>query len=211
MNPTSEASPIAVPLVCRATRLWCAVMDASTSVHVAQCDACQHYFANVSALSAALRAEASGTLAALDPAAPPRTWRAVRDAQASQTPTTRETPTRRRELPVLASLTALAALAVVAILIQPGREPVDSLSPVRVASIQSTPVSPEAVLLVEAMQSWSQQWSESIVPSAGELAANNPLQAEISSVYADARAALDFLALNFLPVKPSSGEPERRG
>lgn len=211
MNPTSAASPISVRLVCRATRLWCTVTDASTSAHVAQCDACQRHFADVSALSLALRTEASETRTTLDAAAIQRTWRAVRDAQATQSQAFAESRNGRQGFTLLAGLTAVAALAVAAILIQPRQQSGNSLPRVQVASISNPPVSPEAVQLVEAMQSWSQQLSESVVPSAGELAANNPLQAEISSVYADARAALDFLALNFLPVKPSSSEPGSRG
>jgi hypothetical protein len=208
MNPTPVSAPFPVRLVCRAARLWCALSDATTSPHVAGCAACQRHLADVSALSSALRAEASATLTGLDPASAQRTCQAVRQAHAVATRTNAAAPRRRPNFALLAGLTAVAGLAMIALVIQPERDPVDSLAPVQVASRQSPPVVPEAVLLVEAMQTWSQKWSESVVPSAGKLAANNPLQTEMSSVYADARAALDFLALNFLPVMPSSAEPE---
>jgi hypothetical protein len=46
-----------------------------------------------------------------------------------------------------------------------------------------------------------------VVPPAGTLVANNPLQHELNSVYSDAHSALDFLALNFLPSPAGGGAP----
>ncbi len=207
MNPTPEASPLPVRLVCRATRLWCAVSESTSSTHVAGCEACQRHFAGASALSSALRTEAGVTLSAIDPAASQRTWRAVRDAQAAQTIWADKPRDSGWRFHTLAGVAAVAALIVTAILIRPEQMPMTSPATARVTTTGSVPVSPEAVLLVEAMQSWSEQWSESVLPTAGQLAANNPLQVEMSSVYADARAALDFLALNFLPTRPPVAEP----
>ncbi len=207
MNPTSEASPFSVRLVCRVTRLWCVVSDSTSSTHVAQCDACQRHFAGVSALSSALHREAGVALAALEPSAEQRILRAVRDDRAEQTIAAND-PGRsswRLKVPALAGVAAVTALVVASFLIQRERPPVGSTARMAAAA-ESAPVSPEAVLLVEALQSWSEQWSETVLPSAGQLAANNPLQEEISSVYADARAALDFLAVNFLLLTDSPAE-----
>jgi len=209
MKPTSEASTFSVRLVCRTTRLWCVLSDSTTSAHVARCGACQHHFAAISTLSSALRHEAGVTLAALDRSAEPRILRAVRNARAEQTVGANETRSSSWGLTVTAvtGVAAVAALVVASFLIQPERAPLPSPARVAVAS-ESAPVSPEAILLVEAMKSWSEQWSETVLPSAGALATQNLLQQEMSSAYADARAALDFLALNFLPAKPPAGEPE---
>jgi len=209
MNPTSEASTFSVRLVCRATRLWCVLSDSTTSAHVARCGACQRHFAGISTLSSALRHEAGVTLAALDRSAEQRILRAVRNARAEQAVGANEPRSSSWRLTVtaLAGAAAVGALVVASFLIQPERASVASTARVAVAS-ESAPVSPEAVLLVEAMQSWSEKWTETVLPSAGALATQNLMQQEMSSAYADARAALDFLALNFLPANPPAGEPE---
>jgi hypothetical protein len=43
------------------------------------------------------------------------------------------------------------------------------------------------------------RFMNSVEPAATKLAAQNPLTQELNSVQADARSALGFLALNFLP------------
>jgi hypothetical protein len=58
-------------------------------------------------------------------------------------------------------------------------------------------------------------WSE-IKPAAGALLAADPLQQEADAVVADARSALGFLALNFLPAgvtvpAPAGAGPTPRG
>lgn len=201
MNPTPEASTFSVRLVCRATRLWCALSDSATSAHVARCAACQRHFASVSTLSSVLRHEAVATRAAIDSSVEPRILRAVRDARTAQTVAGNQPRNRKGkswQFAAWAGIAAAAALVVTSILIQPQPTSVASIASVEVEP-QSTAVSPEAALLVEAIQSWSEQWTETVLPSAGALATQNPLQQEMSSAYADARAALDFLALNFLP------------
>ncbi len=200
MNPTSEASTFSVRLVCRASRLWCALSDSTTSAHVAQCDACQRHFAAISSLSSALRQEAGVNLAALEGSVEPRILRAVRNARAEQAVAADETRNSSwpLQIPGLAAVATVAAVVVTSLLILPERV-TQQPSGKMIAASESAPVSPEAVLLVEAIQSWSEQWSETVLPSAGALATQNPLQKEMSSAYADARAALDFLALNFLP------------
>ncbi len=48
-----------------------------------------------------------------------------------------------------------------------------------------------------------------VAPSASRLAQANPLMSEVDSVYADARSALDFLAMNFLPAETASPEKQQ--
>ncbi|MEO6244258.1 MAG: hypothetical protein ABIQ12_02375, partial [Opitutaceae bacterium] len=45
----------------------------------------------------------------------------------------------------------------------------------------------------------SRRLVETVIPTAGEFAANNPLRQEFDAIYSDARSAVGFLALNFLP------------
>jgi hypothetical protein len=67
-------------------------------------------------------------------------------------------------------------------------------------------------VLVSAVQSLSTGLVDSVIPSAGALVAENPLQRELGSVYSDVRSALDFLALNFLPTatQPATTAPSRQ-
>ncbi|HTQ29988.1 MAG TPA: hypothetical protein VMI53_02155 [Opitutaceae bacterium] len=53
-----------------------------------------------------------------------------------------------------------------------------------------------------------QPWA-AFTPSVDALLKQDPLQTEVDSVYADARSAVHFLALNFLPSAPV--EPGRNG
>lgn len=66
-------------------------------------------------------------------------------------------------------------------------------------------LSPEEVArVIDSARSWtSDTWSD-LKPRATALAAANPLQTELNSVYADARSAVSFLELNFLPVAPGT-------
>jgi hypothetical protein len=66
----------------------------------------------------------------------------------------------------------------------------------------------ETVAIVDAVEDLSAEVSRTLIPSAGAAAANNPLQQELGSVYADARSALNFLALNFLPPTAPTSKAE---
>lgn len=59
--------------------------------------------------------------------------------------------------------------------------------------------------LVGVLRTVPANFKQTIEGQAEQLAQNNPLHREIENVYSDARSALDFLALNFLPT-PSTTE-----
>lgn len=71
----------------------------------------------------------------------------------------------------------------------------------------------DAAMILSTVESLSSELVGTVIPSAGELVVQNPLQEEIGSVYSDMRSALDFLALNFLPATRLSppAEPARPG
>jgi hypothetical protein len=78
------------------------------------------------------------------------------------------------------------------------------------AETPDTIAATEAAVIVDAVETFSNRLVDSVIPSAGKLVAQNPLQEEIGSVYSDMRSALDFLALNFLPASTTRAEPRSR-
>jgi hypothetical protein len=81
-------------------------------------------------------------------------------------------------------------------------------------SVSEPATTAEVAVIIETVDSLSNEFVESVLPTAGGLVANNPLQRELTSVYSDMRSALDFLALNFLPAAPATANsiatPTRR-
>jgi hypothetical protein len=73
--------------------------------------------------------------------------------------------------------------------------------------------SPDVIALADAAEVWSDRVWNSTLPAAGEFVQDNALQQEVDAVYADARSAVDFLALNFLPTAengaPKGGRPAK--
>ena len=194
MKITPSSSRPAPRLSCRVVRLWSALTDSATPGHAASCSECREYFRTAHALEHALRREATPTT----PASPGReenqireTLRAVRNAA----PAPAEPHHWRR---ALATGVATAALAVV--MVHFNRGPIGSPS---VTENTFTPAA-DAALLADTVKDLSSEFVDEVIPSAGALVANNPLQREFDSIYADARSALGFLALNFLPVLPES-------
>ena len=122
----------------------------------------------------------------------PAGTRAVREAAAEPSEPARPTFGRLWTLGGLAATGALAALLISANL----RPRVDEHGPANLTTADG------AAVVVSAVQSLSSGLVDSVIPSAGELVAENPLQRELGSVYSDVRSALDFLALNFLPTTP---------
>jgi hypothetical protein len=124
-----------------------------------------------------------------------RLIRAVRLSQEEEEPAA---PVRSRG-PLLAWAGAAAALAAVAVVffrpapsedVATAKEPVPNLGQVLVAA-----------------ENLSDGLWNTLKPSALDLSSAKPLQQEIESVYSDARSALDFLALNFLPSVNTMGAP----
>jgi hypothetical protein len=150
------------------------------------------YFQAVDALDNALRREAIGSNRAgfaANSILERDILRAVRSADPK-----RRAPSRRPNgIWAAGLLSAAAATAVVALWPGPGH-PVDSTN--RQASGLAAE---DAAVIIRTVETLSTEFVDSVIPAAGGLVAENPLQRELSSVYSDMRSALDFLALNFLP------------
>lgn len=186
-NPTSSPSPLS----CRLARTWNAVTGRRPG-HAASCPHCQAYFAAAEGLECELRREAART----GTQAPAELERGISRAVAAAS----------AEAPVAASAAAFfsgprmalagAALAVALV----------AVALVRIGGPRAERDSgtDDAAELVAAAASFSDQWWNSLLPSATDAVQNNDLHQEMSSVVTGARSAIDFLALNFLPT-PRSG------
>jgi hypothetical protein len=176
---------------CLIVRQWSALRADDSPPHAASCADCRQYFASLQQLENSLRTtadrpsvEEGDTPSAFEQ----RILRAVRNAPAAT-----ERPATRAWLWATSGLSIAAAAALV-------------LGPARTA--QRSPVGSDRLLaqdaqaIVSAVESLSNGLVDSVIPSAGEIVAGNPLQQELGSVYSDARSALNFLAMNFLPNSP---------
>jgi hypothetical protein len=177
--------------ICRVVRFQTALFGraAKTTGHAAHCPDCQDYFGANSTLVANLRRAATH-----------ETQRAPDDLAAKIALAVRQSaprPKRSRRpvgLPLFAGATVALAMAVFFV-----REnlPIHSAAP-------KYPVSPElsssdVADIVSDVDQLRIRFMNSVEPAATKLAAQNPLTQELKSVQADARSALGFLALNFLP------------
>jgi hypothetical protein len=181
MNPTT---PLSRPrLVCRAVRLWATLADGGATSHAAACADCRSYFRACAALDGALRASASRESAPPPTGLENRILRAVAESRIQR-------PRRRFPLPLAVGAAASAAVLLAAAMF------------LRTAPEPDHPGEEIAVLLQTA-DSLAERWWNSVVPGTATLVHENALQQELTSVVAGARSALDFLALNFLPVAPA--------
>ena len=189
-----------VPLVCRWTRFRAALTDnpsVAARGHCTTCADCWDYFAAADQLETTLRRQATST-----PPIPGTLERRILNALQHSSREERRGP--RQWSWVLGGLVAAVVATVIVFRIQE-TPPVDAPQPV--ASIDD-------VLIVA--QELPKQWFATLQPGAVRLLETNPLQQEIASVSSDARSALNFLALNFLPstenASPAShpGSPPRQ-
>jgi hypothetical protein len=192
MNAPNESHP---RFLCRVIRAWSAVAgDPSSGVaarHAGHCPACQEYFAASSTLDARLRAAAPRHAQPLPAGFEQRLEHAL--ARANRAPTMPESGSRWVVWSLAGSLAAAAVLTFV--LLRPTEvRPALGETPVANSSEQVPP----PTLVASA-------------PSSGavllETIDANPLEREIDHVYSDARAALQFLALNFLPASVTTAAP----
>lgn len=218
-HPAAASRP---RVVCRLVRHWCAIADPANSRHVAACADCREYFQKVNALEVGLRREAPlATRGAVAPSAglEREILRAVRASAAE----VRTAPGRtwRGWNPVLLGAAAAAVLAVGATFVVLDRGPVgapmtgpQSAAAISTSNPATTPSNTvnaaDAALIAEVVDSLSSKLTDSVIPTASEMVANNPLQRELDYVYDDARSALDFLALNFLPSATAASAPPTR-
>jgi hypothetical protein len=165
--------------------------------HAASCPDCGAQVAADAAFDAALRHEAAGSHASIDPRLNDRVIDALRAANQERRPA-------RSYTGILSFSGAAVAVLAAAFVFR--------------LSTPSTPAEADALagdvtLLVTEAGTLSKRVWQAVEPSAVALADYSPLQDEIESVYSDAQSALSFLAINFLPspVEPANQATERRG
>ncbi len=171
---------------CRMVRGWISILGDDTralqSAHVAGCPDCQAFFSAGDELELALRREAAAVRVAPRDTLEQDILRAVRQSAR---------PARRHfTLPVLSLCGVAAAIAAAIVMLQssvipPATQPATTDAPV--ADVQP---------LLKAMPQILQQ---------------DPLQNEVDSVVANARSAMHFLALNFLPADSAQALAPSRG
>jgi len=187
---SSTANP---RFVCRVVRLQIALSGNTkkTTRHAANCPDCQAYFRASDALVTGLSRDA-----AQERQSPPDDLAArIALAVRQSTPRPRHSPTAVWR--TLAGVTAVAALSVFLVHqnlpIQPTTTKNRAVAEIHPADVAA---------LVANVDSLRIRLLDSVEPTAEKLATQNPLVQELNSVQADARSALGFLALNFLPTNP---------
>lgn len=173
-------------LVCRLTRIRAALTAPSAPAvlhHCATCAGCRQYFAQAQQLETGLRRQATGVATTAPGTLESRIFNAV---ERSKRP---ERPPQRTLSWALAGLAVAAVVAVAVVRIQ---RPAPADTPAQVASVDD---------VIAVANELPKRWLTTLQPRAEKLLNENPLQAEMASVSSDARSALDFLALNFLPSK----------
>jgi hypothetical protein len=182
--------------VCQVVRICRAVNEHAGSRHVAACADCQAYERAAEELDSALRREATALRGAAREPSPDLArsiQRAVRESRSAPAAApTRDWRTLPRWAP--AAFAAAAALAVAFYFQRP-------------ANSSSNPTKEDAAAVLAAVENFSFKFKERVIPATGAMVASNPLQEELGSVYSDARAALNFLALNFLPSSSAASAP----
>ncbi len=207
MNKNEQGQGKRTGLMCLAVRRWegafggGAELSRVTERHLEVCDECQAFFAEDLSFEEMMRGEArAGKRAGAampDDGFEMRILRAVRESGPE-----RERVTRRERSWSLGLSVAGAAAGValaVALSQKAGEEPAGpEFAQAHEAAGAGLAAEAEDVAKVAstAMRWWG---ALDAGDSARELAARNPLQREIDSVSADAKAVVDFLALNFLP------------
>jgi hypothetical protein len=156
------------------------------SAHAAACADCQIYFAACDELDAALTRGAAHAWQE----APSRLEQDIMRAVRQSAPAPR---TSRRAWFALAATGAAAVLAIV--IFQ------------RQLSVVRPPAAVAPVAITDSRVSPQQLWS-SLQPSANAVIDGDPLNQEVAAVAADARAAVQFLALNFLPTPAPAADGE---
>ena len=186
-----KTTPNRPRFVCRAARLWSAI---ASSRHVETCAECHAYLESAGALERSLRRDAPAWAEATPEPSPgfeQRLRRLARPAAAS----TRESGSHGWWV-VATALTAAVAVG----FFRPTGGPSDSTTQA------------DAAMLAAALETASRGLVETVIPSTGAFVADNPLQREFTAIRSDARSALSFLAMNFLPgnaVADASFSPAR--
>ncbi len=194
---TSNDSGSAHPrFACRAVQGWVSFVGEGTappagafgSGHVASCACCREYFARSTTLEATLR---SGSVALCEAPAAGLDRRIISAVHRSARPARRAGA--RFPGGVMAWGGAVAVVALAAVLVQ-------RQSPSNHGMTLPLAVAPTAESYAENADA-DTVWSR-LQPDAKALLEGEPLQREVDAFFADARSALGFLALNFLPSRP---------
>jgi hypothetical protein len=172
-------------LACRLVRTGRALLSADAAAdegfgarHIASCPDCQALFGAVDELEFSLRREAASGRAPVPHGLDEHIIRAV---HASRVPRSR----KNRALPLVSFASVAAAVALTVAYVQRSAAPVTA--PSRPGAIAGANVLPADL------------WTTLPSAATAALQRQNPLQNEANAVYADAKSALQFLALNFLP------------
>ena len=173
---------------CRAARITRALLDGAGTRHVLGCADCQAYYGAAETLEQELRRDAS----ALREAAPEPTSELAHSIMRAVREDSRDSRPARFRMPVW-TLSAIAAAAMVAVI---------AVQWLATPSRSTVVTADETEVIVQALETLSVKLTDTVIPTTGDVLANNPLQKELGSVYADARSALDFLVLNFMPTAP---------
>ncbi len=184
MNSTGKIS-----FTCRVVRLRDALTGSLASSHLAHCADCQAYFRTSDTLVGKLRQTAPHATQPTPDDLAQHISRAVRQAV--------QQPRRRSKTLWLSTFAGAAAAVAVTFFIVRQNPTHPTVSP----NQQPSPILHPAGRseLFANVDSLRTRLLTSVGPSAEQLATDNPLTRELDSVQADARSALNFLALNFLP------------
>lgn len=185
-------------LTCRLVRTWAALRESSPSAHLAGCPDCQAYFTASQSLEAALRHNAATARAGGSANLERDILRAVR--QAGRSPAVAPVASPSWQWRSLATAGAVAVALVIGSLVYRRSDP---------AVASGAAARAEAVALLNTAGTLSDRLAEEVIPTVGGAIAENPLQSELTAVYFDARAAVDFLALNFLPGSTTAADRPR--
>lgn len=199
MKTLNEGASGRPRLTCRVVQGWVSIIGDGTEPrgaawgarHVAACDGCRAFFHVGEALESSLRRSAPAERKAAPAGLEEQIIAALRR---SERPAPRTRPIVGGGAFVLMGAAACAALALFVVL-KNGRAPEASgvSAPTTVAAGEG---SGGALVIVagEVDSVWSK-----LQPDTAELLEAAPLQREVDAFYSDARSALGFLALNFLP------------
>lgn len=196
MKTSGHSGSVHPRFACRVVQGWVSVVGegeapptgAFGSRHVASCECCREFFARSTSLEATLRGSSAARRAEPSAELDRRIISAVRETARSA---------RRTEARSAGGIMAWGgAIAVVALAVAVGQR--QSLSNRGIA--RPWAVAPSAESRADeaiAATVWGR-----LQPDAEALLEGEPLQREVDAFYADARSALGFLALNFLPAQP---------
>jgi hypothetical protein len=195
MNSLSSSQP---RFRCQVVRAGRALFDHAGDRHVASCPDCQAYERAAGGLEAELRREGNA-LRRLSPAPSAELSRRIQRAIREEGIAAESHLGRGGRAVWLAGSFAAAAALALAFYVQ------------RPTSPGRSGASEDAAAVVAVVEQLSVKLRDTVIPAGAEIVADNPLQRELDAVYSDARSAIDFLAMNFLPpVTTASAAPARR-